>query len=227
MERVLPYYQQDQTGHDLQHIQRVLVNSRAIMAGANLESREGQGPGNGHRLAADETIVTVIIWLHEVFDKKMAFDLTEADVENLLTDAGATREEIINIMHSIHHLSFSSNLDESHPLSIEGQLAQDADRLDAIGAIGIARCFHYGGNKGNPLYEGHGEQDEAVTPDNYYHGRSSVQHFYDKLLKIKDLMNTETGRRLAINRHRFMEDFLRELYQEIGAEKLEKRVWVD
>ena len=82
---------------------------------------------------------------------------------------------------------------------------QDADRLDAIGAVGIARCFAYGGSVGNILYNPY---DNSVNA-------SSVQHFYDKLFKLKGLMNTETAKKIAERRHQYMENFIEEFYQEV------------
>src|SRR5690606_23179085 len=86
--------------------------------------------------------------------------------------------------------------------SLEAQIVQDADRLDAIGAIGLARCFAYGGNK----------QREIYNPENPE--ETSIQHFYDKLLKLKDLMNTDSARKIAEERHQFLEEFLERFYDE-------------
>ena len=106
-------------------------------------------------------------------------------------------EEIERICEVINSVSFSRNRGKT-PSTLEGKIVQDADRLDALGAVGIARTFAYGGEHGRPMQE-------------------SIQHFHDKLLLLKDLMNTETGRRLAEKRHAVLEEFLREFEEETGV----------
>ena len=116
------------------------------------------------------------------------------------------------ICEDIKNLSFRGD-GKTVPASMEGKIVQDADRLDAMGAVGIARTFAYAGNKNLPLYDyaGDGSLDNP--------GRdSAVGHFYKKLLKLKDFMNTETAKKMAEERHRFMLDFLDRLNTEIGAE---------
>src|SRR5690606_1250922 len=110
-------------------------------------------------------------------------------------------EQVDHLCQIIEEQSFSA---KKGPMpTLEGKIVQDADRLEALGAIGIARCFAYGGKKGRPIY------DPESTD-----GQHSIQHFYDKLLKIKEVMNTETGKKLAEERHRFMEAFLEQFYKE-------------
>ena len=99
--------------------------------------------------------------------------------------------------------------------TLEAKVVQDADRLDAIGAIGIARCFTYAGAKGHLMYDPHLPPRESMSKEEYRHGESTaINHFYEKLLKLKDLMNTDEGYRLAEERHRFMEDYLRQFFSE-------------
>ena len=93
------------------------------------------------------------------------------------------------------------------PDTLEGKCVQDADRLDAMGAVGIARTFAYGGSKGRRIHDPAGEDQTT-----------SVQHFYDKLLRLEGLMNTETGRNMAKDRHQYMEDFLQHFYAELDGE---------
>ena len=115
----------------------------------------------------------------------------------------------------IDHLSFSKNLSEKQVLSQEGQIVQDADRLDAIGAIGIARTFYYGGHVGNPMYDPELPPRTQMDAAAYRSERSTViNHFYEKLLLLESKMNTETGRRLARKRTAFMEQFLQEFFDE-------------
>ena len=115
----------------------------------------------------------------------------------------------------IDHLSFSKNLSEKQVLSQEGQIVQDADRLDAIGAIGIARTFYYGGHVGNPMYDPELPPRTQMDAAAYRSERSTViNHFYEKLLLLESKMNTETGRRLARKRTAFMEQYLQEFFDE-------------
>ena len=112
------------------------------------------------------------------------------------------------------NLGFSSNFDNKKELSKEGQIAQDADRLDAMGAIGIARTFAYGGKKGKLIYNPN--VDNNITQKEYKKNGSntSLDHFYDKLLKIKDSMNTVTAKNIANKRHEYIENFLDEFLNE-------------
>jgi len=102
----------------------------------------------------------------------------------------------------VSQVSFSKG---NKPTTIEAEIVQDADRLDAIGAVGIARCFAYGGSVGSILYNPYDNSKDA----------SSVQHFYDKLFKLKELMNTKTAKEIALKRHQYMENFIEEFYQEV------------
>ena len=115
----------------------------------------------------------------------------------------------------IANISFKGAAVEQSPLSLEGQVVQDADRLDAIGAIGIARAFAYGGAKGRAIYDPAIQPTEHRTAEAYLKdGNHSINHFYEKLLLLKDRMNTATGIAMAEERHRFMEDFLSRFYKE-------------
>ena len=108
---------------------------------------------------------------------------------------------------------------ERKELSIEGKIAQDADRLDGMGAIGIARTFAYGGKNRNLLYDP--DNNELVNAEEYYKNgsKTSISHFYDKLLKLKDLMNTDTAKKIAKERHKYLENFLEEFLDEWNGKK--------
>ena len=168
-------------GHDAAHSLRVYRN--AMMIAENEEE-------------ADPEIVALAALLHDADDHKLFHTENNANSRSFLAENQMPEEKIDQICTAINSVSFSRNRGKT-PETPEGKIVQDADRLDALGAIGIARTFAYGGEHGRPLQE-------------------SVQHFHDKLLLLKDSMNTETGRQLAEQRHTFLESFLRELWEEIG-----------
>ncbi len=197
----------DSTGHDWYHIQRVHNNAMLINKKEN----------------ADEFIITIIVLMHDLYDhkfyngnieEKLSETLKELDIYNYIS-----RNDIENIIYSCANLGFSANIAEQKELSVEGKIAQDADRLDAIGAIGIARTFAYGGKKGNPIYDF--SNNELVNEEEYKQkgSKTSISHFYDKLLKIKDLMNTDTAKIIAKERHKYLEDFLQEFFDEWNGKK--------
>jgi uncharacterized protein len=142
--------------------------------------------------------------LHDIDDKKIrngSVSCAEEKISSLLKDINLDEHIIKEVVFINKNISFSSKI---QPVckSTEFIIVQDADRLDAIGAIGVARAFNYGGFINNPVYDPSGQS------------LSTVGHFYDKLLKLKGLLNTETGRKLANERHEFLEIFLRQFYSE-------------
>ena len=142
----------------------------------------------------DREVVALAALLHDTDDHKLFSNRNNANARRFLEENKIPPERITQICEVINSVSFSQNKDR-RPETIEAKIVQDADRLDALGAIGIARTFAYGGKHGRPFEE-------------------SVQHFSDKLLLLKDLMNTKTGRKLAEKRHVFLEIFLKELKEE-------------
>ncbi|MBS2969324.1 HD domain-containing protein [Metabacillus sp. KIGAM252] len=174
------------SGHDWLHIDRVRKLSIQLAEGTE----------------ADEFIVELAALLHDLPDRKLADDrrMSRLEVETMLTSLSVGDDERTQIMHIIDTISFKGT-GRTIPETIEGKIVQDADRLDAIGAIGIARTFIYAGSKGTPVYEPDGSD-------------SAIQHFYDKLLKLKGLMNTDAGRKKAEERHRFMEVYLETFFKE-------------
>lgn len=176
------------TGHDYYHIERVVINARKILQAEQ----------------ADGFLVELGAWLHDLGDHKLhdGIDKSEELISAFLASLTVDQAVIDRVVEIISQVSFSKG---NKPSSIEAKIVQDADRLDAIGAIGIARCFAYGGSKGRILY----------SPDDNERKDSSLQHFYDKLFKLKDLMNTESARLIAGQRHSFMEEYLAEFYQEV------------
>ena len=192
----------DSTGHDWWHIQRVYNNAMLI----------------NQNEKADSFILTIIVLMHDLYDHKFYDGNIREKLEETLKKLKVydffTQDDIKNIINSCVNLGFSSNIVEKKELSLEGKIAQDADRLDAIGAIGIARTFAYGGKKGNLIYDPN--NNEIVDKNEYYRegSKTTISHFYDKLLKIKDLMNTHTAKEIAIDRHKFLELYLKEFNDE-------------
>lgn len=175
----------DATGHDYEHMRRVALVAKQIA----MEEH------------ADPFICEVGGWLHDIGDPKL-FDDSITPVKNMnrfLQSIQLTSDEIQNINEAIKDVSFSRG---GIPKTLEGKIVQDADRLDAIGAIGIARTFAYGGANNQLIYS---EEHRENT---------SIQHFYDKLLTLKDLMNTHYAKTLAAERHQFMKRFLNQFYKE-------------
>jgi uncharacterized protein len=186
-------------GHDFSHALRVRSNARRIW------QNEG----------GDRTIIEIAALMHDVADPKVADPVTAlAAIKNQLKALNHTEEEIIQIVHIIQNISFTREKAGIPCTSLECRIVQDADRLDAMGAIGIARAFSYGGKKMRPLWNGlpsEGPGDAEPKPD-----ESTIQHFYDKLLKLKDLMKTNTGKAMAAERHEFMATYLEHFFEEWG-----------
>ncbi len=177
----------DSSGHDFDHTMRVYRMAARIAAEEN----------------ADLQIVQLAALLHDVDDRKLSPETFENkdNAVAFLRGNGVAEERIQRIIQIISEISFSAN--KGTPTTIEGKCVQDADRLDAIGAIGIGRAFAYGGCRGRAIHDPAGA-DQTTT----------IQHFYDKLLLLKDLMNTATGRLLAQQRDAFMRGFLEQFYCE-------------
>lgn len=167
-------------GHDAEHTLRVYHNAMLIAE---------------HEPDCDLETVALSALLHDADDHKLFSTENNANARSFLTLHNVEPDKIDRICKAINAVSFSQNRGK-HPESMEGKIVQDADRLDAIGAIGIARTFAFGGEHGRSL-------------------EASIQHFQDKLLLLRDEMNTETAKKLAESRHRFMVDFLHEFDEEI------------
>lgn len=194
----------DFTGHDWKHALRVEKNARKIIP-------------NGLSDAEIE-IIRAACWLHDTIDEKISEDFRQAPekIEQILLTHGATREQTDEILFIIQNLSYSKNLQEKVALSELGQIVQDADRLDAIGAIGIARAFYYGGSQGDALYSEDGPRSvDELTEENYREQSSVINHFYEKLLLLEEQMNTEAGKFEAKKRTNFMREYLEQFYREI------------
>ena len=127
---------------------------------------------------------------------------------------------IDHVVAIIENISYKTNLGEVSFQSAELDIVQDADRLDAIGAIGIARAFHYGGFKNREIYNPSIAPQLNMSKEEYKNSQGpTINHFYEKLLRLKDLFKTETGKKMAMGRHEFMERYLEEFYAEVSAQR--------
>lgn len=138
-----------------------------------------------------------------------------------LMSINVSSEIIEHIIQIIKHISFKSNIGTISSFnSAELDIVQDADRLDAIGAIGIARCFNYGGFKNRAIYDPAIKPNLKMSKEEYKTSTTpTINHFYEKLMLLKNLMNTRTGKKIADERHRFMKDYLKQFFSEINGEK--------
>ena len=193
--------EKDSTGHDYHHILRV---TRLALRIAQTES------------GADPELVGLIAALHDVDDRKLSPETCKKqdNARYFLENAGLETGKIAMILKGIRQISFKGT-DSVAPDTLEARCVQDADRLDAIGAIGIGRAFAFGGARGRSMYDP--EQPPVMGMDGETYAKTqgpTINHFYEKLLLLKDMMNTETGKAMAAHRHGFMEAFLEEFYGE-------------
>lgn len=189
------------SGHDWFHIERVYNLAKYL----------------AHKENADSFIIEMTALLHDIDDWKFSNsnDTNTTVTEKFLKSINVDNDSFNKIINIIQTMSFKGGVVDSTQHTIEGKVVQDADRLDAIGAIGIARTFSYGGSKNRLMY------DPAIKPmyfksldDVKNENNHTINHFYEKLLKLKNLMNTATAKEIAEKRHKFMEDFLNEFYCE-------------
>lgn len=189
-------------GHDWWHIHRVWTNAKLIAQTENV----------------DLLTVELAALLHDIADSKFNNgdeEIGPATAGNYLTGIGIDAETTQHVQNIIRYMSFKAGFDALVFHSPELAVVQDADRLDAIGAIGIARAFSYGGFKGRELYNPEIKPDLNLSKEAYKNSTApTINHFYEKLLLLKDKMNTETGRHIAGQRHQFMEDYLQQFYAE-------------
>lgn len=186
--------------HDFQHIERVYQNAQTILQ---------------TEPTANADIVGLAVLLHDVSDAKYAQN-KDAE-ERILNELALSVVERKHIQDVIASVSFNGG-NELEAKTIEAKIVRDADRLDAIGAVGIARTFAYGGAKGRKLYDLEEEARVSMTVEEYRtKSTASVTHFYEKLLLLKDLMVTEKGKEMAEARHAFMISFLEQLKNEING----------
>lgn len=201
--RVFNLLKDEGTGHDYFHIERVVNNTKKIIA----------------QEKCDQFHAILLAYLHDVGDYKLhnGVDKTQEVVKDILAPLIQDDNYIQQVIEDIHLIGYKGGLNEKSD-KIEVQIVQDADRIDAIGAIGIARSFAYGGKKERLLYDPSFKPENFKNVEDYKNSKApTIQHFYDKLLKLKDQMNTKTGKSIAEERHLFMETFLAQFYSEWNA----------
>ena len=192
-------------GHDWFHIERVFNTANHI-----LKFEDG----------ADERTVQLAALLHDIADPKFHNGdetIGPKKATKFLKSEHVDETTISHVVNIIEHMSFKNSLEKDGQKfsSLELQIVQDADRLDAIGAIGIARAFNYGGFKNRELHNPDITPNLNMTKEEYKKSTApTINHFYEKLLLLKDQMNTETGKELALERHQFMQEFLDQFYKE-------------
>ena len=195
-----------EAGHDWFHIERVWKLSKKIAEkeGGNLE------------------VIELSALLHDIADPKfhngdetLALKISK----NFLEELHVEGELIEQVLFVIKNISFKNRAEAPENPPLELQIVQDADRLDAIGAIGIARTFNFGGFKNNLMYHPEIKPNLGMNKEEYKKSNgTTINHFYEKLLLLKDLMNTETAKKIASERHNFMLQFLDEFYKEWNVE---------
>lgn len=171
---------------------------------------------------ADMLIVQLAALLHDVDDVKLSLEKheTKRNAVRFMKNSGVDDKVIASVCKIIDEVSFAG-IDSVVPSTIEGKCVQDADRLDAMGAIGIARTFAYGGSKGRRIHDPDIKPMTNMNKADYNqnHNSTSINHFYEKLLLLKDMMNTGTAKKMAMHRQAVMEDFLEEFMAEWEGEK--------
>lgn len=193
-------------GHDWFHIERVWKNAQLIASGEE----------------CDLEVVELAALLHDIADSK--FHKGDEEIgprmaREYLSAAGIESQKVDHIVAIIENVSFKGGHNARNHSSIELDIVQDADRLDAIGAIGIARTFNYGGFKNRAIYDPAIVPNLNMTKEEYKKSTApTINHFYEKLLLLKDLMNTESGKRIAEQRHQYMEGFLDQFYSECNGQ---------
>jgi uncharacterized protein len=195
------------SGHDWWHIKRVWKNAVTI----------------GKAEKADIYVVQLGALLHDIADFK--FHGGDSSVgpkvaREHLEKLGVSEKVISHVCNIVETISFKGAGAEKPMETLEGKVVRDADRLDAIGAIGIARCFSYGGSKGRLIFNPEGSAKEHQSVDSYLKGAdSSLHHFYEKLLLLKDLMLTKKGREMAEGRHNYLSQYLEQFHAEWNGER--------
>lgn len=196
-------------GHDWFHIQRVFNTTRLLSKYEKVNI----------------LVVELAALLHDIADPKFHQGNESIGPElakKFLQSQQVDKSVIDHVVNIIQHMSFKNSLEKNKApfTSKELEVVQDADRLDAIGAIGIARTFNYGGFKNRAMYDPNIPPNLNMTKEEYKASKApTINHFYEKLLLLKDRMNTETGKKLALQRHQFMEAYLNQFFSEWNGDR--------
>jgi len=190
----------DSTGHDWWHIYRVVKLALRI----------------GEQENTNIELVEIAALMHDLDDWKLSSDSENyPNARKLLKENNFDQSTIDRVIEIVEQVSFKGAGVDTTPRSIEAKVVQDADRLDAIGAIGVARAFAFGGSKGRPLYAPEVEPQMHQSFEEYKQSKGhTINHFYEKLLLLKDRLNTNTAKEIATERHKFMQLFLDQFYKE-------------
>lgn len=197
---VKEHTEEEGTGHDWWHLYRVWKLTQKLITDSSANHQISELAALTHDLAD-----------HKLTDPEKGYQ----QISELLTKHGAEEEVIEAVIEIAKNISFKGSAVDPPKLSPEGLIVQDADRLDAIGAIGIARTFAYGGSKGRAIYDPEIKPEVHQSFDDYKKSTApTINHFYEKLLLLKDRMNTPQAKKIAEERHAFMEQFLERFYDE-------------
>ena len=193
------FFTQETTGHDWYHIERVWKNAKKIAV--------------QHYPEANLLQIELAALLHDRYDHKIVSNVEEAklEVRDLLLQHGLPEDLIKKILYSIDAVGFRNGKNPLQPISIEDKIVQDADRLDAIGAIAIARTFVYSGAHQRPIYTG---EPQDVLENAHNLEDTAIGHFYEKLLTLSDTLHTPEAREIAKGRHEFMKEYLTQFFAE-------------
>lgn len=192
------FFTQEHTGHDWYHIERVWKNAKKIAV---------------HYPEVNQLQIELAALLHDRYDHKIVSNVEQAklEVRDLLLQHGLPEDLIKKILYSIDAVGFRNGKNPLHPISIEDKIVQDADRLDAIGAIAIARTFVYSGAHQRPIYTG---EPQAVLEKAHDLEDTAIGHFYEKLLTLSDTLHTPEAREIAKGRHEFIKEYLTQFFAE-------------
>lgn len=195
-------HENNNDGHGFDHVSRVVKLSKQILATEPL---------------ADPSLVVAAAYLHDTYDEKICCDVTKQkqNVADFLTSLDFSQGKQDKLFYIIDNMSYSANLLEKKELDINGQIVQDADRIDAMGAWGIVRTLEYGWSKGRTFYDSQILPEKFENKHTYHQNQgTTLNHFYEKLFLLKDLLNTAHAKKIAAKRDKIMHDFVTAIEEE-------------
>ena len=194
------FHQHDTTGHDIAHVERVYNNACYIAKRENI---------------TDTLVIELSSLLHDTVDSKLTDEILAYDqLKQFLSTLDLSSEISQQVLYIIKHMSYRAGKNNHVKLSIDGEIVRDADRLDAIGAIGIARTFQFSGHFGEPMWTEQMSLDKINDDLVEQLPPSAIKHFFEKLLKLESLMHTDTAKMIAKERHDFMMMYLKQFLTE-------------